>query len=550
MDHQESESTPRLIIRRELRPVKKVDLRGEVLTAGRSQACDIALEHLSVSRCHARFERRKGRWHVLDNNSTNGVLVNGRPVGEAALSPGDVIEIRPFTLDYVVGETPDSDQSIRLADVRSVATTTRSSGTAPNVVKQRLDELYALAHLVIKRRSGDSLWESIQTALRRSLAAKRCVVIGVDEAMRLYRLVPQAWPADAATPLEVSRSVLREVIDSRQGVLVQRVADDERFAGADSLVGGGIGSVICVPVVVENGTRAIVYIDRAGASRPFGENDLAYVIAAVDLASAAVELDELHEQARELARIRGRIEVGREIQELLLPSPIPQPRWGQVAARNYPAEQMSGDIYDVAVDRSGRLMVMLADVCGKGVPAAFQTAVLQTTLRLSLAAGEDLHEIIERVNAEVAAESPADSFITMVICRWTPGGDAVEIANAGHFPPLWLKTDGTVEPFPECVGLALGISDHWQGEVMRCDARNVALVVLYSDGVIEARDEADRQYGERRFSHVFSQCASKTAEDTVDTLTDSVGDFCGRNDPTDDLTLLVVRRNPPAPRAQ
>jgi sigma-B regulation protein RsbU (phosphoserine phosphatase) len=549
MNHQESESSPHLIVRRELRLVQKVDLRGEVLTVGRSQTCDIALEHLSVSRSHARFEQRAGRWCVCDTNSTNGVLVNGRPVGEAALSPGDVIEIRPFTLSYQVGEGADSDQSIRLADVASVATATRSSGTAPNVVKQRLNDLYALAHLVIKRKNGDSLWRSIQTVLRRSLSADRCAVIGVDEARRLYRLMPQISLADTAAPLDVSRSVLREVIDSRQGVLVRRVADDERFADADSLAGGQVGSVICVPVVVEGRTRAIVYIDRAGRSRPFGDNDLAYVVAAVDLASAAVELDELHEQARELARIRGRIEVGREIQKLLLPSPIPQPHWGQVAARNYPAEQMSGDIYDVSLDHSGRLVVMLADVCGKGVPAAFLTAVVQTSLRLCLVAGEDLREIIERVNAQVTAESPSDSFITMVVCRWSPAGDAVEIANAGHCPPLWLQGEGAVTPFPECVGQALGISESWNGEVVRYDARDVALMALYSDGVIEARNAANQVYGEERLSQVLSRCGAQTAEDVVDALADSVGDFCGQNDPIDDLTLLVVRRKRAAPRA-
>jgi serine phosphatase RsbU (regulator of sigma subunit) len=548
MDRQEPESKPRLIIRRERRLVKSVDLHGELLTVGRSQDCSIALEHLSVSRCHARFERKADGWQVVDNDSTNGVLVNGRPVSAAVLSPGDVIEIRPFTLDYLVGDAPDSDHAIRLASGASVATTTRSSGTAPSVVKQRLDELYTLAHLLIKRKNGDSLWQAIQSALRRSLSANRCAVIGVDDALHLYRLAPQVWPSASAVPLDVSRSVLGEVIESRQGVLVQRVADDLRFAGADSLVGGGVGSVICVPVVVEDRTRAIVYLDRTGASKPFGDNDLAYVIAAADLASAAVELDGLHEQARELARIRGRIEVGREIQELLLPSPIPQPKWGQVAARNYPAEQMSGDIYDVSIDRAGQLVMMLADVCGKGVPAAFLTAVLQTTLRLSLTAGEDLREVVGRVNARVAAESPADSFITMVICRWSPAGDSVEIANAGHCPPLWLKTDGTVEPFPERIGVALGIEETWKGEVVRCDARDVALVALYSDGVIEARDGADHEYGEERFARVFSQCGSKAAEDVVDLLADSISDFYGQNDPTDDLTLLVARRAPSTPR--
>ncbi|MFQ5805543.1 MAG: SpoIIE family protein phosphatase [Phycisphaerae bacterium] len=539
-----SDSRNWLVIRRDLRIVEKVELRGDVLTIGRSVKCDITLEHLSVSRYHARLERRGGRWFVVDADSMNGVLVHGEPVKEAPLSPGDIIEIRPFSLNYLTGTTEPGDQSIRLADGASGTATARVSTPPTAVVRQRLDDLYSLARLVLERKDDGSLWQSIQAALQRSLSADRCVLIGLDESAAMYRLAPIASPAGRVETLDASRSVLNEVIGSRQGVLIERVGADQRVAHAASLTGRGVGSVICVPVVVEGQTKAIVYADRSQTRRPFRGEDLEFVAAAVDLAAAAVELDELQEKARELARVHGRIEAAREIQELLLPVPIPQPCWGQVAARNFPAEQMSGDIYDVAVDESGNLIVCLADVVGSGVPAALLTAVLLSTLRLSLARADELREAVRQANAAFESHSPPEAFATMVICRWSASGSVVEVANAGHHPPLWLKPDGTLDVFPERIGLPLGISETWDGRVVGYDASDVALMVLYSDGAIEARNQDGEQYGAARLSQTVARLGARSPAEVVDALAADVRKFCRPCEPADDLTLLVVKRSP------
>jgi len=531
------------VVRRNLRHVEKVELRGSVLTVGRSRKCDITLDHPSVSRCHARLERRGDRWFVVDADSMNGVLVHGHLVKEAPLSPGDIIEIRPFSLNYLTGTGEPGDQSIRLAEDLEGMTTARVSAPPTAVVRRRLEDLYSLARLVLERKDDGSLWQSIQAALRRSLSADRCLLIGLEESGALYRLAPVTRPAGPVETLEASRSVLSEVIGSRQGMLIEHVGADQRVAQAASLAGRSVGSVICVPVVVEGRTKAIVYADRSQTRAPFRDEDLEFVVAAVDLATAAVELDELHEKARELARVHGRIEAARELQELLLPSPVPQPTWGQVAARNFPAEQMSGDIYDVAVDQSGNLTVCLADVAGSGVPAAFLTAVLLSTLRLSLARGDELCEAIRHANAAFESHSPPETFATMVVGRWSPDGRSVEVANAGHHAPVWLKSDGTIDVFPERIALPLGVSESWDGGVVPYDASDVVAMVLYSDGAIEAQNQEGQQYGAERFSQAVSRLGRRGAEEMVDALAADVRAFCRPREPTDDLTLLVVGRS-------
>jgi serine phosphatase RsbU (regulator of sigma subunit) len=534
-----------VVVRRDLRLVEKVELRGGVLTVGRSRKCDVTLDDLSVSRYHARLEQRGGRWFVVDSDSMNGVLLHGQPVKEAPLSSGDIIEIRPFSLNFLTGGAEPGDQSIRLADGGAM-TTARVSAPPTTVVRRRLEDLYSLARLVLERKADGSFWQSIQAALQRSLSADRCVLIGLEESGALYRLAPVAQSAGRAAPLDASRSVLSEVIGSRQAVLIERVEADQRIADAPSLHGSGVGSVICVPLVVEGRTKAIVYADRNRTRRPFRSEDLEFVAAAIDLAAAAVELDELHDKARELARVHGRIEAGREVQELLLPSPIPQPTWGQVAARNFPADQMSGDIYDVKVDESGRLIVCLADVVGSGVPAAFLSAILLSTLRLNLARGDDLREAVRQANAAFESHSPPESFATMVIGRWSADGRFVELVNAGHHAPLWLKSDGTIDVFPERIALPLGVSKTWDGGVVRYDANDVTLMVLYTDGAIEAQDQSGQQYGTERFLQAVSRLGARSPAEIVDALAADVWKFCRPCEPGDDLTLLVVKRRPTA----
>lgn len=531
-----------LIIRNGLQVVQTVELADKNLTIGRSLDCDINLNRYSVSRQHATMEIRQDGWYVIDTGSVNGVMVNGRRTQEARLATGDVIEIRPFAINYMGGDT-GCDDSIQLAESGAVQTITRDFHDAGSVVKQRLEDLYALSRLVIRRKDNGSFWMDVHAALQRSLAADRCVLVAVNQETGFYRLAPQARPSDSKTPLGVSRTVLNQVINARQGMLIQHVASDERFAGAVSLIGSQAGSVMCVPLLVEGTCRAIFYADRRTANLPFAEDDLDFVITAVDLASAAVEIDELQDQARELSRVRGRIDAAREIQELLLPSPIPQPPWGQVAAINCPADQISGDIYDALIDNQGRLVVCIADVSGKGVPAAFSTTILLSAFRNCLDYMEDLGQIIQHINKTFDTQSSARCFATSVICRWSAGGDSVEIVNAGHHAPLWLDVSGKVKPFPEKVGIPLGVSPDWIGQVVKYDNQDNLLVLFSSDGVTEARNPDGREYGLSRLADRLGQLRNTDADAAIKNVLEDLKSFTAGAEFKDDVTLLVVKRN-------
>jgi serine phosphatase RsbU (regulator of sigma subunit) len=534
-----------LHVRRDLRVVARIDLADDPLTVGRSSLCGVVLNHPSVSRQHARFEPRGAQWHVVDCGSTNGVWLNGRRVHDAPVRPGDVIEIRPFGLELIAETVSYESESIRLLASGDVCTIVSLDATSSAATRRRLDDLYTLARLVLHHPEAGSFWPVWQSTLRHALAAERCVLIGVDEDGRLFPVTAGMLPTPDRGPLGVSRTVIGQVVESRQAVLVRQVHGDARLEQAASLVAGGTGTVICAPVMIAGRTRALVYADRPQNQPPFAASELEFVTAAVELAAAAARLDELHAAACELAHVRGRIEAGREVQEALLPTPLPQPPWGEVAAVYCPAERVSGDIYDVQIDGQGRLLTMLADVSGKGVPAALLSAVLQNTLRLALDGSDDLAAAVARANAVLAAHSGSGAFCTLVLCRWSADGGRVEIANAGHPAPVWLKADGSTQHFPERTGLALGLEPDWDGRIVECDAHDARLVLLATDGVLEARSAAGEEYGVRRLGHALAQAASSPASGAVERITSDVRHFCAPAEPVDDLTLLAVSRRPP-----
>lgn len=532
----------RLVIRRELRLIGTVELRGGPLTIGRAPDCDVHLHHEAVSRLHARLERDGDTWRIVDNESVNGVRVNGRRVQGIALQSGDVIEIRPFAINFV-GSEGQADQSISLAAQVESPTVIRAKRDAGHaVVRQRLADLYSLARLVIHRKDNGTFWLEVHAMLQRSLTADRCVLVGLDDDADLYRLAPRSRDSEEAGPLALSRSVLADVIGTKEGVMVRRVAEDDRYAEAHSLVERRTGSVICVPVVVAETTRAVLYAERRENTIPFLEDDLAFVVAAMDMAAAAVEVDELQARATELSRVRGRLDAAREFQEMLLPSPIPQPAWGEVAAVNTPADQMSGDIYDVLIDEAGRLSAYIVDVSGKGVPAAFVSAILHHALRDALLELDSLEAIVRRVNETLDSYHLPACFATMILCRWSADGQSVEIANAGHHAPLWVTEAGDVEPFPDRIGLPLGILPEWAGQIVVREATDDRVLLLSSDGATEAKNVQKDDFGLERLGESLASLARLRGTEIIQGLLSSIRRHAASRELDDDVTLVVVKR--------
>jgi sigma-B regulation protein RsbU (phosphoserine phosphatase) len=247
---------------------------------------------------------------------------------------------------------------------------------------------------------------------------------------------------------------------------------------------------------------------------------------------------------RAQAQLAEELNVARALQSAILPAAFPARIGCDGTARMTPATTMGGDFYDFIELPDGRIGIVMADVSGKGVPAAFFMAVSRTSLREQAARYSEPGACLARTNEILCAQNPLDLFVTVFYGILDPATGVLSYANGGHNPPLVARADGSIEPLDGAAGLVLGVMpgviypDH---EVqLRPDDR----LVLYTDGVTEAFNPADEAYGvDRLLAEIRAHRAGTTAA-LVERICSSVADFAGTAPQSDDITLTALKWGP------
>jgi phosphoserine phosphatase RsbU/P len=235
--------------------------------------------------------------------------------------------------------------------------------------------------------------------------------------------------------------------------------------------------------------------------------------------------------------------IARDIQLGLLPAELPARTKGigfDVHALVEPARLVGGDLFEVVRVSDDRVVVAVGDVCGKGIPAALFMAVTLTLLRTLARQLESPHEILGRLNDELAAQNPRDMFVTMV-CLDVRGTGRVTCANGGHDTAL-LVGDGPPRPVFPSTGTVLGLfpGSRYASETLELAAGNTLL--LYTDGVTEAADPEQSLFGDERLRACLAPGAEATAAGTVDRVLKEVRTFAAGAPQSDDITILALRR--------
>jgi len=237
--------------------------------------------------------------------------------------------------------------------------------------------------------------------------------------------------------------------------------------------------------------------------------------------------------------------IAREIQMGILPSDLATIGKGtglDVHATIEPARHVGGDLFEVLRLSEDRMVVAVADVCGKGIPAALFMAVAVTLLRTVARQIEGPAEILARMNDELAAQNPRGMFVTMV-CLDVRRGGQVTCANAGHEALLRVRTTGPPDAVFPSSGTVLGLfpSQTYTNETLELGVGDT--LVLYTDGVSEANDPDKTLFGQERLEECFAKGAGATARETVDRLLGAVRAFANGAPQSDDITILALRRS-------
>ena len=244
------------------------------------------------------------------------------------------------------------------------------------------------------------------------------------------------------------------------------------------------------------------------------------------------------EQAQ--AQLKAELEVARALQLAILPSAFPARPGCQASARMVPATTMGGDFYDYIELPGGAIGLVIADVSGHGVPAAFFMAVARTNLRELAAHHLDPGECLAHTNDALCAQNPLDLFVTVFYCVLDPQTGVLHYANGGHNPPYVRRAAGTVETLSGAGGLVLGAMPGSRYPTHTVQLQRGDRLVLYTDGVTEAYNPAEELYGAQRLVDEVHVHGSGTPAALVERICQSVTNFAGSAPQSDDITLTVL----------
>jgi phosphoserine phosphatase RsbU/P len=481
----------------------------EVTVLGRDAACEIVLPDQEVSKRHARITRQDDGYSIEDLQSTNGTKVGDRDLTEIRLlEDGDLIQIGDFRLAFSGGGPTilsaldaSSTQERQIARVRP---------------EEKLCAVLEIARELLGTTGLEAVLGRILEALFRvfPLAERGFILLRGEATDELVLKASKVRQPGAGPPL-FSRTIFKHVAGEGQAILCEDVGADERFGQSESVLESQIRTVLCVPLWDrERRPVGVLQIDTRDKRGRFEPDDLDLLAAVAGPVSVAVENARLHEVAVKTADWEREARDARAVQLALIPGHKPDLPGYAFWDSYEPARFVSGDYFDYrplvvagsASDRPpARWAVAIGDVSGKGMPAALMTARLSSQVGWLLQAGGDPARVVARLNDDLCATRTEGRFVTFLLVLLDGERHELTLVNAGHLPPLIRRSGGRVEAIGKGqAGLPLGIDAGQPYEAVRTSLGPEDVVVLYTDGINEAMDREDRQFGFERLREALA----------------------------------------------
>jgi PAS domain S-box-containing protein len=255
-----------------------------------------------------------------------------------------------------------------------------------------------------------------------------------------------------------------------------------------------------------------------------------------------VEQDRLNQVEQEKESLERELKMAHQVQVSLLPKDIPDIPGLSLSVKWLPAREVAGDFYDIIPRKNGELDLVIADVTGKGMPAALFMAFTCTTLRASLESESSLKEALIRTNQKICQESNQGLYVTLFIARINTKTGQISFINAGHNPPLHYSFQKDQLSGLTNTGRALGIEPqaNFEQDVIQLDPND--FIIFYTDGVTEAIDTKGKDFSRKNLHNVVLEHRLSTPEEMVTGITKTLTDFVAPNHLLDDTTIMVAKR--------
>jgi sigma-B regulation protein RsbU (phosphoserine phosphatase) len=545
-----------------------IDLKHEITVIGRAPDCHIVLDPNGVSRRHAEIRRVGEAFFLADLRSRNKTKVNNAEVmlgNDHRLQPGDRINI--CDVEFVYYAAPPKEGGPR--DDNIMVVTDGDEGDDPNMLTFDASRSSAMASVVrpeVKLKAILEITRNLSSELRidavapkilDSLAelfpqAERLFLMLIDPATK--RLVRKAFkyrpgrrtpfggavPEDEV-PMSISRSLVNHVLGQKKAVLSQDAGNDKNLPTSASIADLKIRSVMCVPLIPAEGEPlGILQLDTSDRKQ-FLQDDLDVLAAVASQAAIAVQNASMHESLLQRDRLERDLKLAEQVQKRFLPQAVPSVAGFEFFAHYHPTFEVGGDYYDFVALPQGRIAIALGDVSGKGIAAALMMAKFSGDTRYCIHTEPSPAAAANALNRLLLNAGIEEKFITLSLGVLDLERRHLLFCSAGHPPLLVRRADGTVEELgDEIAGLPLGIMPDMDYRQAEATLEPGDVVVVYSDGVTDARNMREDLYDSRDSRRLIKRLAESPGKPEVvgRSILQDIREFSAGHSQTDDITLV------------
>lgn len=326
---------------------------------------------------------------------------------------------------------------------------------------------------------------------------------------------------------------------TRAPIVIVNAADDQRLP-PEMVAGLELETLVLLPIVAHDdllGIMLVTFINPAAIRH----ERIRLITGVAHQAAVAIESKYLFDQKAEQERLTHELELARDIQTKLIPVDLPAiPGWELVAFWRS-AQEVAGDFYDFIEVSPHQLGIVIADVAGKGMPAALYMTLTRSLLRATAPGQTDPRAVLTRVNQLLVPDTQGGRFVSVFYAILNIETGRLTYTNAGHNPPLLLRADGQSDRL-HAPGLVLGVLSDIELGTGQSYLNSGDGIFLYTDGVTEVFGAADEMFGEERLKALVQEHWAEGPQAVVAIIQQAVRDFSATALPSDDFTLLVLRR--------
>lgn len=431
-----------------------------------------------------------------------------------------------------------------------MADITDPQGTRLQAENDRLRQ--AVEELSVLNEISTAIDSSMKVEEINKLIVTKCIQ-RLNVAQGVIRLLDQADPDQAfktlvrvvdentdGLPFRLGMSLTGWMAKNQAPLLINDVAADERF-GRDAEDAPEIKSILAVPMKTRNRLIGILSVFNKHAGNPFTADDQRLLTIIATQSAQVIENARLQEEEVRLHQMEEDLRVARSIQQGLLPKFVPKANGLDLYGFTESARAVGGDYYDWVPLPDGKTGCVVADVSGKGMPAALLMAQLQAAFKAQAQTGKSPEEVVTAVNMFLSGTMEADRFVTLFYAVFDPATNTLTYANAGHNPTLVWRANGSLE-WLEDGGLMLSPVSVLPYDRFQIPFAPGDVLVIYTDGVTEAEAASGEQWEEDRFSQTVVNGDRSSAEAIGLRIKVALDAFVAGNEQSDDITLTVIMR--------